>query len=189
MRPKTLEGLLFRFMAMLNPFPSILKSLYTDRTISYTYKNISPTYKSGTVLLSSLLLMGCGNGPTSGNTPQEMFAAVLQKPMPTSVTQLQGVGDTWQGYQLFLRFQAADADIEALIQSGYEGVDCDAIASDFRLPNQSYDSFNPPWQPQTMSTKECWIVNQVSNAWTSSGTHHLIIDRSQNLIYFTGIGI
>lgn len=87
-----------------------------------------------------------------------MFAAVLQKPIPASVTQLQGVGDTWQGYQLFLRFQAADADIKSLLQLGYEVVDCDEIAYDFRLPDQSYDRFKPPWQPKTMLPKNAGLL-------------------------------
>lgn len=169
-------------MAMLNIFSSGPKSLDIYKFCSYTYKKWS-------ILLIALLLSGCGNGPTSTNTPEEMFAAVLQKPIPASVTQLQGVGDTWQGYQLFLRFQAADADIKSLLQLGYEVVDYDAIASNFRLPDQSYDRFDPPWQPQAISTNQCWTAHSISNSWTSSGTHYLLIDRKNKLIHFAGIGV
>lgn len=167
---------------MLNLFASHRKRFHT-------YLFSFQTYKKWSLLLTTLLISGCGSGPTSANTPEEMFAAVLQKPIPDSVTQLQGVGDTWQGYQLFLRFQAADADIKSLLQSGYEVVDCDAIAPQFRLPDQSYDRFDPPWQPPAISTQECWTANEVSNSWTGSGTHYLIIDRQNKLIYFSGIGI
>jgi len=182
MPPRTFEVPLFLFMAMLNLCSIASKSFHT-------YKFSFHTYKKWSLFLPALLISSCGSGPTSANTPEEMFAAVLQKPIPASVPQLQGVGDTWQGYQLFLRFQAADADIQSLLQSGYESVDCDAISSDFRLPDPSYERFDPPWQPQTISTQECWTANPVSNSWTSSGTHYLIIDRQNKLIHFAGIGI
>ncbi|WP_299410355.1 hypothetical protein [Acaryochloris sp. IP29b_bin.148] len=60
------------------------------------------------------------------------------------------------------------------------------IASNFRLPDSSYDHFDPPWQPQAIPTQECWTANSVSTLWTGSGTHHLIIDRQNQLVDFTG---
>lgn len=161
----------------------------TLQTSVHTYKLCSYTYKKWPALLTALMLSGCGSGPTSGNTPTEMLAAVLQEPVPANVTQLQGVGDTWQGYQLFLRFQATESDIESLLSSDYKSVDCDAIASNFRLPDPSYDRFDPPWQPQTIPANQCWTATSVSNSWTGSGTHHLLIDQQTKWIYFTGIGI
>lgn len=149
---------------LLFPFTAMFNLLSSHQTCFHTYKFSFHTYKTWSVLLTALLIASCGSGPTSANTPEEMFAAVLQKPIPTSVKQLQGVGDTWQGYQLFLRFQAADADIQSLLQSGYESVDCDAISSNFLLPDQSYDRFDPPWQPQTIPKKECWTTNAISNS-------------------------
>lgn len=176
-------------MAMLNCSSTSEKSSYTYKVLPYIYEKVSHTYQGWHILLASLFLVGCGVGPSSGNTPEEMFEAVLQKPIPASVTQLQGVGDTWQGYQLFLRFRAAETEIESLIQTGYEAVDCAAISLKFRLPDQTYHRFDPPWRPQNVATKECYAANEVTNSWTGSGTHHLIIDRQQKLVYFTGIGI
>lgn len=174
MQPRMFEALRFLFMAMFDLF--------------HTYKFPFYTYKKWSVLLIALLISGCDPSLTSANTPEEMFAAVLQKPIPESITQLQGVGDTWQGYRLFLRFQAAEADIQSLLQSGYKSVDCDAISSDFRLPDPSYNRFDPPWQPPASSTNECWTTNSVSNSWTGFGTHYLLIDRENKLIYFSGTG-
>ncbi|WP_299492058.1 hypothetical protein [Acaryochloris sp. IP29b_bin.137] len=166
---------------MLNLFTSHRKRFHT-------YQFSFHTYNQG-VFLIALLISGCGSGPTSANTPEKMFTEVLQKPIPDSITQLQGVGDTWQGYQVFLRFQAAKADIQSILQSGYKSVDCDAISSDFRLPDPSYDRFDPPWQPQAISSNQCWTANSVSNPWTGSGTHHVLIDQQAKWIYFAGLGI
>lgn len=176
------------FAALRFPYMAMLNLGTSHRKGYYTYKFSFHTYKKWSVLLTALLVSGCGSSPTSANTPEEMFAAVLQKPIPASITQLQGVGDTWQGYQLFLRFQAAESDIQSLLQSGYKSVDCDAITSNFRLPDPSYDRFDPPWQPQVSSKNECWTANPVSNSWTGFGTHYLLIDRQNNQIYFTGTG-
>lgn len=165
----------FRFTAMFDLF----------RTYQFSFH----TYQTWSVLLTALLISSCGSGPTSANTSEEMFAAVLQTPIPDSITQLQGVGDTWQGYQVFLRFQATEADIQSILQSGYESVDCDEIESNLQLPDPSYDRFDPPWQPQAISTNQCWTANSVSNAWTGSGTHHLLIDQKAKWIYFAGLGI
>lgn len=170
------------------PYMEMLNLIASHRKGYYTYKFSFHTYKKWSVLLTALLVSGCGSSPTSANTPEEMFAAVLQKPIPDSITQLQGVGDTWQGYQLFLRFQAAEDDIQSLLQSGYESVDCDAISSNFLLPDQSYDRFDPPWQPKASPKNECWTADSISNSWTGFGTHYLLIDRQNKQIYFTGTG-
>lgn len=162
-------------MAMLNPFSTYVKSLYACK-------------RDGSLLLSGLLLTGCTVGPSSGNTPEEMFEAVLQKPIPASVTQLQGVGDTWQGYQLFLQFQAAHTDIESLIQSGYETVDCAAISTQFRLPDRAYDRFDPPWENLNIAAKDCYSANGLTNSWTGSGSHYLMLDRRNKVVYFAGVG-
>ncbi len=136
-----------------------------------------------------LLLTGCGHrGPTSGNTPQEMFEYTIQKPIPASVTNLQGVGDTWQGYNLYIRFQASDADIDALIALGFEPDTWQSISNRFDIPN-GYDSFKPGWSPASIAIKECYSFDDVSNSWTGSGSHYLVIDRSTGTVYFYGIGI
>ncbi len=131
---------------------------------------------------------GCDRGgPSSANTPQQMFAYVIQSPIPPGVTDLQGVGDTWQGYSLYLRFHATDATIDALIAKGYQPATWDRISWRFKLPSKEYDRFKPSWDPQSIVTKECYEAD-VSNTWTGSGSHYLVIDRSNGVVYFYGVG-
>ncbi len=125
--------------------------------------------------------------PSSANTPQEMFQYTIQNPIPGSVKNLQGVGDTWQGYSIYLRFNASKADIDALIAQGFKPATWASISYRFKLP-PGYDRFTPDWDPASISTKECYELSNVKNGWTHSGTHYLVIDRSSGIVYFYGIG-
>ena len=136
-----------------------------------------------------LMLLGCGSstpGPSSANTPQEMFSYVIESPVPTTVTNLEGVGDTWQGYSLYLRFHAPDADINRIIASGYQPASWSDISYRFNLP-PGYNLFSPSWSPASISNKECYEAD-VTNQWTRGGTHYLVVDRSTGTVYFYGIG-
>ena len=134
-------------------------------------------------------LAGCkdSSGPSSANTPKEMFAYVIQKPIPSSVVNLQGVGDTWQGYSLYLRFNTSKADIDALIGQGFKTTSWQSISYRFKLP-PGYGRFKPSWNPGSISTKECYEMSGVKNNWTHSGTHYLVIDQAGGTVYFYGVG-
>jgi hypothetical protein len=127
------------------------------------------------------------NEPTSRNTPEEMFKYIIRDPIPLSIKHLEGVGDTWQGYSIYLRFQASDVDINALIAAGYKPVKCQIIADHFVLPT-GYDRFKPSWNPKLSSDRVCYEDNEVKNSWTHSGAHYLLIDRKSRTVYFSGIG-
>lgn len=138
----------------------------------------------------ALMLAGCdrGGGPTSANTPQEMFRYTIEDPIPPGITNLQGVGDTWQGYNLFLRFGASDADIDAIIAKGYEPTTWAEVSEHFEMP-ESYNLFTPRWAPDSIVSKECHELVGVSNSWTGHGWHYLVIDRDSGTVYFHGGGI
>lgn len=125
-------------------------------------------------------------GPTSGNTPQEMFRYSLHDPIPSSVSNLEGVGDSWQGHSIYLRFQASRSDIDLLIASGYKPVKCSAIADRFALP-KGYNRFKPSWNPNLSSNKQCYEANNVKNGWASGDFNYLAIDRKSGIVYFYGI--
>jgi hypothetical protein len=140
------------------------------------------------LLLGALLIAGCDKaGPGSANTPQEMFQGVIKDPVPSSVTNLQGVGDTWQGYSLYLRFTASDEDIDTIVEQGFKPVAWKDIADRFTLPS-GYDRFVPRWDPSGVSNKECYELPEVQNGWTDFGAHWLVIDRSSGTVYFRGLG-
>lgn len=126
----------------------------------------------------------------SSNTPQEMFSYVIESPVPDSVSDLQGAGDTWQGYVLYLRFQASAADNDRIIASGYEPINwSDAPSQLTSLPEEYEDKFSPPWFPTSDDMQKVYAANGISNDWTSSGEHYLVIDRSNKTVYFYGLGI
>lgn len=143
-------------------------------------------------IVFTLLIMfavGCdisSSGPTSANTPDEMFSYVIESPIPPTVSNLQGVGDTWQGYSLYLRFNAPDADVDRIIATGFQPAAWSDISYRFNLP-QGYDRFSPPWNPAAISNKECYEAD-ATNQWTHGGTHYLVIDRSTGTVYFYGVG-
>ena len=140
------------------------------------------------LLCMPFFLVACGEGPSSGNTAEEMFREVITRPIPSDVSDLQGVGDTWQGYQLFLRFHATDAFIPQLL-TGYDVVACDEVLERFTLPNEQYDQFIPGWSPTDVVQPECYQTTEpVQNEWTHAGEHVLMLDRQNGMIYFVGIG-
>jgi hypothetical protein len=142
---------------------------------------------SGAFIGALVLSSPVTEGPTSGNTPQEMFRYTIRDPIPASVSNLEGVGDTWQGYLIYLRFQTSESDIDSLIASGYQSIKCPAIADRFVLP-KGYNRFKPSWNPNLLSSKQCYEADDIKNRWTGSGSHYLLVDRKSGTVYFFGIG-
>ncbi len=116
-----------------------------------------------------------------------MFQHVVENPIPASVKNLQGVGDTWQGYRLYLRFNASKADIDAIIAQGFTPTTWTSISNQFDLPD-GYDRFTPDWDPASIATKECYEYRGATNGWTHDGTHYLVIERASGIVYFQGLG-
>ena len=133
-----------------------------------------------------LIGYGCADGPSSTNTPAEMYVRVLGQPIPEGVSNLQGVGDTWQGYRLYLRFNADDAALQEILATGYEPTEWDSIEFRFDIPD-GYDKFSPSWTPHEIQKPDCYEAN-VSNDWTGFGMHFLVVDPQADLVYFFGIG-
>jgi hypothetical protein len=129
---------------------------------------------------------GAPRGPGCATDPQEMFRHLIADPIPSSVRDVQGVGDCWQGYHLFLRFTASNADIDAIIATGFQSAVWSRIETHFQLPS-GYDRFTPPWNPKAIFKEESYEA-RVKNSWTHDGTHFLVIDRSTRTAYFVGQG-
>ncbi len=116
-----------------------------------------------------------------------MFAHLVDESGPVHVTSLQGIGETWQGYQAWLRFVATDEYIDSLIAEGFERAEWSALRHHFGLPLDYGQSFDPPWEPTASPKKECYRA-RVTNDWTHSGEHYLLIDRRTGTVYFVGVG-
>lgn len=137
-------------------------------------------------------LLGCSwlssTGPTSTNTPDEMFEALVQSPLPTSISHLEGAGDTWQGHSVYLRFQAPSSFIEDYTAQDFEEVPCESVLTYLWLPDESYNVFHPPWQPEEVTRGRCFrSQGSVGETWI--GEQYLLWDTSTNEIYFYGLGI
>ena len=141
------------------------------------------------LMLISLVLVGCDSEFIEPGHPPacDCFRTLLGDPIPASVTKLQGKANTWQGYNVWLRFNASKADIDALIAQGFKPTTWKSVSFRFNLGGGN-DPFTPVWDPASISTKECYELREVSNDWTHSGWHSLVIDRSRATVYFYGIG-
>lgn len=110
-----------------------------------------------------------------------MFEHLIESPVPSSVSNLQGVGDTWQGYAIWLRFTAAPAFANSLQAKGFSPVPCNDIETVFELP-ADYNVFNPPWNP-TMD--QCFGGN-IMNDW-GNGYHAIGINTVSQTVHFYGV--
>lgn len=146
--------------------------------------------RRGVLASSSLLLTalacGGGGGPTTANTPRELFEHLVISPMPAGISDLQGTGDTWQGYSVWLRFRAADEAIESILSTGYVPADLQECSGEFDLP-EGYDRFDPDWDAGPAGHLECYTA-PASNSWTHDGRHWLLIDRESGTVWFRGLG-
>ncbi|RYD82933.1 MAG: hypothetical protein EOP84_08665 [Verrucomicrobiaceae bacterium] len=122
---------------------------------------------------------------TSANPPEQMFEHIIQSPIPPGITAIQGAGDTWQGYSIYLRFHASPNFLTSFLQSGWRRSEWPRVERRFRLPSGKYDQFAPPWSPASSSKKECY-EGEFSNSW-GTGTHYLLLDRATGLIHFYGV--
>lgn len=143
-----------------------------------------------TVLPCLLLLCGClgcsdctGRG-SSANTAKEMFEAIVDSPMPADVTELDGGGDTWQGYRIFLVFRASDAFIDRLLSKGYEPVSCSRIQKRLVLPDD-LSSLAPKWSATTVKDAKCY-EGESRNKW-GTGLHSIVVDVQTGTVYLMGI--
>jgi hypothetical protein len=123
----------------------------------------------------------------SGNTPEEMFEALIQSPMPEEIGNLQGTGDTWQGHNIYLRFHAPSVFVENYTESKFKQATCEDILHRFELPSPDYDIFEPPWSPQSVGQANCYqSLEWIGVSWI--GEQYFLHDEAAGLIYFHGIG-
>lgn len=121
------------------------------------------------------------SNPTCGNTPQQMFEGVLLRPVPGGVRDLQGVGDMWQSYSVWLRFRGTDEAIQQIVTDGFVRTSRADAAPHFHLPN-GYDLFDPVWAPPV---ERCEYYRAARRCpWSEGGGRQwLLIDRESGVVY------
>jgi predicted transport protein len=150
------------------------------------------------VFVLLLFVIGCDHiindivQPGSNYDPNLVFRHLINKSIPDTVSEIQGDMLTLQGYGIYLRFKADTAFIDNLINSKYKKVQWEQIKYNFNQPGgysqKVSDIFHPPWEPQNVTTKECYELENIKNDWTHSGTNYLLIDRLNGIVYFVGFG-
>lgn len=131
------------------------------------------------IALATLLLAGCGGGgPSSTNTPDEMMAHVVGPGALANAADVQGCGDTWQGYQLWLRWTMAPAALDSLLADGWTPVA--DVPPRLDLPDD-YDCFDPTWAPRGDAYEGTFPTD-----W-GTGQHTLVVDRPTGTVTFYGI--
>ena len=77
---------------------------------------------------------------------EEVYESLITRPIPASVTQLQGArSDSMQGYQAFLRFRAPSLRSAGLTSPPYELADCADVLPRLVLPEYLDSHFTPSW--------------------------------------------
>lgn len=131
-------------------------------------------------------------GPGSGDgvvVPAETYERMVMSPVPASIHDLEvdrHIKAKMQGFVCRLRFQASDADIDAIIATGFETCDWESME---QWPNELDESgsFNPAWDPDAIVEAEYYCAG-VRNDWAYVKTHYMVIDRSTGVVYFVAIG-
>lgn len=116
---------------------------------------------------------------------KDTFQQLLLSSIPTTVTDLQGEAETWQGYSAYLRFRADAQTVANIIASGY--VKVPSLATNTNLRLHSPPQFTPAWNPAGIMNAEFYRAD-VQNGWTHSGTHYLIYEPATGVVYFIGSG-
>ncbi|MEI6222211.1 MAG: hypothetical protein WCP97_05600 [bacterium] len=141
----------------------------------------------------SLLLLACTpastDRPSTGNTPEELFHYLIEQTVPTEISNLKGTGDTWQGHNVYLTFNAPESYRQKLTTiHNYKKIDCKAITKDITLP-AGWDAYLPSWDLKTITDAICYQATGYSNEWTSLGNSTIIIFSNTDTVLFHEVGI
>jgi len=154
---------------------------------------------------------GCSNVVTNEtgriiqtqNTPQEMFEALIEKPVPTSIRNLEGFGEVVQGHNVYLKFEALNNFVEKKLipLHEYKKIACtDKIFNFLFLPFDVDRSLNT-WNIDEVKNHHgivCYSAQGYKNKWTKEGTSIFVVDPKVNspstteayqTIYFHETGI
>ena len=117
---------------------------------------------------------------------ETLYGALVARPVPAAVRDLQGGGTTWQGYQIFLRFRAPSLEEAGFASPPYEEIDCEGMAARMAIPESIDSPFEPPWSPGVGPRATCWQADEIRTEWTHLGTHRVLFDG--HVVHFVGSG-
>jgi hypothetical protein len=115
------------------------------------------------------------SGPMLREKPEDLFRLLIEDPIPQSVKYLQAAGDSWEGFSVYMRFEASDLFIEDYTSAKFEAVQCYLIDSKMALHSHEYDIFVPSWAPNKVLHPRCYQSRgEVGVKWI--GMQYLVVD-------------
>ena len=142
-----------------------------------------------TILLASILLFfyACDSDGGCTTPTNTVFEHLIEKPIPSYVTDVEGAGHCWQGYAMFLKFKASDKLLKNLDENGYIETNWNDVGSYMKIPDGFKKKIKTGWHPSKIKHKKCY-KNDVENDWSDLGTHYFVYDLDKQIVYFYGIG-
>ena len=116
-----------------------------------------------------------------------IFRYTVAEPLSITAAEIQGGGDTWQGYSVWLRFRPSKPLIEVLKKNDYTETPLDDVVWRFNLDPQFQGRFSPPWDAAAVKHARCF-TRQSKSQWSTSGKDYFLVDEDTGIVYFYGIG-
>jgi hypothetical protein len=81
-------------------------------------------------------------------------------PLPSGMSELAGIGETWQGFGCYFRFRTDSEDLRKhLNTNGYEEKDAADFVRRFTIDPRFEKYFSPVWSPNLGSTSKVYVRN------------------------------
>ncbi len=119
-------------------------------------------------------------------SPDEAYRRLIADPIPAAVTDLQGGGTTWQGYNILLRFRAPSLENAGFTHPPYLPVDCARVYPYLATKRLDPSPFIPPWKIPEAGERVCLEWSELSNDWTTLGNHWVVY--VDGWVFFVGGG-
>ncbi len=123
---------------------------------------------------------------------EQQFRIMTGLPLTPDVTDIEGIGGGWQGYDFWLRFRCNASTVEQLVASGFEPADADLLEEklDFESQSSSFDPdhFSTPWDPGDIRTLLRYENSAIRNEWTESGATWFTYDPANGWVHLYSSG-
>lgn len=129
------------------------------------------------------------NSMINENSPQIMFKSIIADPIPQEITNLEGATLYWQGYITYFRFNATDKFTSKLLKNHNE-IPCDSIdIVKYLEKNKAMENHLNFWTIDKVKNPTCYkSIESYKNKATHSGSDVILLDKENNVVYFSGLG-
>jgi hypothetical protein len=81
-------------------------------------------------------------------------------PLPSGMTELTGIGETWQGFDCYFRFRIDSEELRKhLDRNGYEEKEVTDFVRRFTIDPRFAKYFSPAWSPNLELTSKVYVQN------------------------------